>query len=191
MNHEQIRRPVTLVFTVEARRPAGSSRQSRADFLRPLSQSLGCARQHLILAELPLIDIKHILHRVREVAAVLRRNAPAPRKVRFQIVFFNVLLTVSREMLSTTFNAASRSPSRAGGCEERPSGGSEQAVIVSFASPSPSSFGGTRFNCGLRLKPPSPPRRNAGGAVRPSPCRPRLNRRRRHQCARRSSGSDP
>ncbi len=164
MNHEQIRRPVALVSAVEARRQAGSGRQSRAGLLHPLSQSLGCAGWHLVLAELPLTDIKLILHQACEVAAFSRRNAPATRKVRFQIVFY-VRRTASRKMPSTTFNAADRSPSSPGGCEESPSGGSGQLVIVSFASPSPSSFGGTRFNRRLRLRPLYPLRRNAGGAA--------------------------
>ncbi|MCY4462765.1 MAG: hypothetical protein OXC26_20560 [Albidovulum sp.] len=53
-------------------------------------------------------------------------------------------------MLFTTSSSTSRSPSKFSVQRAHPTGGAEQASIVSFASPSPSSLRGLPFFWGRR-----------------------------------------
>src|SRR5271169_2040112 len=106
----------------------------------------------------PLIDLQHILHIRYERRVLLRRDHPVLLNMGFEFVFFKARaivlgLAAGTMSSSTTLPANNFNVQRAW-----PSGASEQANIVSFASVAPSKILGTGgvARC-LRLRTASNP----------------------------------
>ncbi len=107
-HHEDVGDPVADVFMVI---PCRTPRRHRQGPLRFADQLLAClvqTNQRVLRVVRPLIDIQHVLHRADELGTGFARQAPHLPPPRLQLVFFNVLRTVSGLTLSTSSKATRR-----------------------------------------------------------------------------------
>ncbi len=103
------------------------------------------------------IKVQHVLHVPDEIACHLP-YAPALLQPRFDLVFLSILCTLIWEMESTASSSMSLSARSLSVHFDLPSGGSEQARRVNWASTLPSIFGGAPlrgFSCNANSRPPS------------------------------------
>src|SRR5215213_2899298 len=139
-HHEQVRRPLPLVFVVGPRRPAWGGRHRHARLGDQLLAGLVQADLRSLGVAGPLVDLQHVLHLAHEVRALLGRDHPLLLAPRLEVVFLSVVRTHSGLMAPTTSSATSRSAKSFKVQRSRPSGGGLHAKATRRASCAPSSL---------------------------------------------------
>ncbi len=104
----------------------------------------------------PFVDVQDLFHLANERRVLLGRDAPHLFSPRFERAFFKTRRTVSWDTVSTISNSTARRDMSRSDHRAKPSGGCEQASLVSWASCSPSTFVACVV-CGLRSSNDSGP----------------------------------
>src|SRR5262249_46340555 len=131
---EQLADPLAPVVRLVAARLARPARQGLLDLGDQLLTGLVQAHLRVVRVIRQLVQVQHVLHLADELAAAIRRDAPASLLPGLQRVFLSTWRTCSWEIdstrsSSTNLPASSRSVQR-----RRPAGGSEQASATRCAS---------------------------------------------------------
>src|SRR5512134_1110500 len=135
---EDIGRAVAEVLVIEAFDLTRLRRDRHPRFADQLGVHFVDADHRAQRVGRPLVDIQHILHGSHEFGILARWDDPLLLQPRLEFVFLRVRRTVSDEIRSTTPRSTSRSASSRIVQRVRPSGGCEQAMVTSWASPWPS-----------------------------------------------------
>jgi uncharacterized protein YjeT (DUF2065 family) len=143
--HEEIACAISLVFVVITLWLSWLRRQWKTLFDNQLNQFLVEANHRTLGIVRRCVQTQNIFHSPHKLGTNGGYAPLFPLHPRLKFLFFNSNRTVSREMLSTTFNITKRSASSCSVQRFRPSGGSLRAKVSRMASPFSSSFFNNRL----------------------------------------------
>ena len=156
--HENIRRPVPLVFIIFPHGLTRTGRNTRSCLLDQLHRLLIHAYQGNFRIVWHMIYIQDILHMSHKVPASFRRDYPHLLQMRTHLVFLSACLTVSWLIVSTIPNSTALSASSRKFHRLYPSGGFPHLNAMSLVSASPSSlYARDGRSCFFRESAPSSP----------------------------------
>src|SRR5882724_237161 len=139
-DHEQIGRAFPLVFVIDPRQLPWGGGNRHARFRHQWLARLLQTHDWPLRVVGAWVDFQHVLHGTNKLGVGFRRNHPLLLLPWLEIVFFSVVRTHSRPIVSTTSSSTSRSASNWSVPRARPSGGVLHVKAISRASCAPSTL---------------------------------------------------